>query len=175
MKTIVESVVNCFEKVGLSFSQRGDDPIFEIISKVNSGILTTFVHADEDRSLIECFTMCPLAVSQDRMMSVFELIARINAKLAVGNFDIDIKNGEIRFRTSILLGEGELDYKTIAHLVFMNLGITDTFIPAIASVVCSNMTPEKALETLKNTVSKKDTANEQTKPFGGRLGGISIN
>lgn len=175
MKSIVESVVNCFEKVGLRFSQCDDDPIFKIIGKGESGLLTTYVHADEDRSLIECFTICPLTVSQDRMMAVFELIARINWKLGVGNFDIDTQDGEIRFRTSIRLGNIELDHETIAHLIFMNLTTTDMFVPAIASVVCSRMTPEEALEMLKRTLSKEDAANGHTKQFDGRLGNMSIN
>src|SRR5436309_3197344 len=50
-------------------------------------------------------SLVPLAAAEYRRGACAELIARINMRLAVGHFDLDFNDGELRFLTTVPLGE----------------------------------------------------------------------
>ena len=50
----------------------------------------------------------PIRVAEEQRQIVAELLARINYGLNIGNFELDMTDGEIRYKTSIDVEGGEL-------------------------------------------------------------------
>lgn len=98
---------------------------------------------------------------------------RINNDLALGNFDLDMDDGEIQYRTGFMLEGDDVDPGLLRHTVFANWVTTDMYFPAFAAVLYQGMPPKEALEGVKDALLKhsKEEAKRSPSPrFGGRLG-----
>lgn len=78
--------------------------------------------------------------------AVAEVLTRINSELSLGCFELDYPQGEIRFRTSVVLPGGDLTPGIIQHLVQSNLCLVEERLPQIMAVLYGQSTPEAALQ-----------------------------
>ncbi|MEI8291002.1 MAG: YbjN domain-containing protein [Verrucomicrobiota bacterium] len=88
----------------------------------------------------------PTKTPADRRPAIMELLTRINFDLSVGCFELDLADGEIRFRTSTILPGTDITTGIIEHLLRSNLSIVDERFPQIAAVLFSGASPEDALK-----------------------------
>jgi hypothetical protein len=101
----------------------------------------------DDASRFVLVSLIPLVAPEQRRSACAELLTRINVRLGLGHFDLDFSDGELRFLTSVPLGEkGELHADIIEHLIGGHHTIVDSFIPAISAVLFAAMPPDKAIE-----------------------------
>jgi len=78
-------------------------------------------------------------------------LARANYGLILGNFEMDFRDGEIRYKTSILV-DYELSAVVIKKLVYTNLSTIDDYFPGFMKIIYGNISPEEAL----NQVEKEE-------------------
>jgi hypothetical protein len=71
---------------------------------------------DEDRQ-VAFYSLLPDEVPEERRDAVAAVLTHANYGLAVGSFEIDLADGDVRFRTSLALGRAELDDAQLAALV----------------------------------------------------------
>ena len=88
----------------------------------------------------------PNKTPSERRAATAELLTRINFELSVGCFELDLTDGEIRFRTSIILPAADITPGIIEHLIRSNLSIVDERFPQIAAVLHSGVTAEEAIK-----------------------------
>lgn len=88
----------------------------------------------------------PNKTPSERRTTTAELLTRINFELSVGCFELDLTDGEIRFRTSLILPATDITPGIIEHLVRSNLSIVDERFPQIAAVLHSGATAEEAMK-----------------------------
>lgn len=67
-----------------------------------------FGQANEDHEIFVFYSIVPIRVAEEQRQIVAELLARINYGLNIGNFELDMTDGEIRYKTSIDVEGGEL-------------------------------------------------------------------
>lgn len=149
--TIIKSVSNFLKCEGIPFEQPDGEPMVKTGFRGDNGYFVIFITADDEDRLLEAFTMCPLNVPKAKLAAVTELIARINCRLRVGNFDIDLTDGEVGFRVGIRVGDTILDRDMLGGTIFGSSLAMDRFFPAIASVVYGNVSTEKAIAALRKT------------------------
>jgi len=71
-------------------------------------------------------------VPKGRRQAVAELITRANFGLLVGGWDMDMNDGEIRYRSSTPFDEGEvLPREVLRHTFYANLSTFERYFPAI--------------------------------------------
>jgi hypothetical protein len=76
-----------------------------------------------------------------------ELLARINGRLGLGHFDLDFDDGELRFLTTVPLGpDGILSQEVIGEVIGGHHTVVDAFVPAIAAVLFTGMSPSRAMK-----------------------------
>ena len=75
------------------------------------------------------------AVPPARRSSVSELINRLNYEAALGNFEMDVEDGEVRFRTSIEVREAPAARQLLTPIVYENLASADRYLPAFEQVI----------------------------------------
>jgi ankyrin repeat protein len=105
------------ERLGLAFSR--DAPV-----------TTQQMHASITRRTgLIVISTCAFRVPEDRRASVADLMARANYDLQnkqLGNFEMDFKDGELRYKTSVLFGNAT-DIKDFVRL-FMKHHLDDTYV-----------------------------------------------
>ena len=182
MEPIMKSVTAFLLAKGIKFRKNEDETAIFIYFGGKSGNFLGLIHADEDDRALEFVTPCPIKVPQKRRGGVAELLARINYGLRLGHFDLDMQDGEIRCRTSAILGKTEIGDDLIEHILFANMFSTDVFFPAIAAVATGHVRAEQAMEQFlrQNAGSTDSSAGDEadrpdlsaTPRFGGRLGDL---
>ena len=71
--------------------------------------------------------------------------------MKIGNFEMDYGDGEIRYKTSIDVGDDRLTYALIAKLVEPNIAMMDNYLPGIMQVIVEGTTPLQAIELVEDT------------------------
>ena len=114
-----------------------------------NGKWTCFAQARESQQQFIFYSVCPNAAPEDKRPPAMEFITRANYGLVIGNFEMDISDGEIRYKTSIDVEGGELTHVLIRQVVYSNVMTMNKYLPGLMSVLYANVSPEQAIHTIE--------------------------
>lgn len=100
----------------------------------------------EEENKFIFFSVCGANTPTNKRKETIELLNVLNYKLFFGNFEMEIQDGEIRFRTSLLFNHIELNVDIIEEIVMSNIITMDKSLPSIMGLLFGEITVEKALE-----------------------------
>ncbi len=83
------------------------------------------------------YSVAPVLVPAERRAAACEFIARVNHGLHIGNFEIDLETGEIRYKTSIDVEGSQLTVPLVRQLVTANVSTMDRYLPGLKQVAAS--------------------------------------
>lgn len=133
--SLFEALKAVFTGEGWSFSER--DPMPVLLTELNgpSGTWKLYAHAIEERQLILFYSICPLVVPPEKRTEMASFLARANYGLAVGNFELDLADGEIRYKTSLTVEAGDVSPTLVRRLARVNALAMERYLPSIAAVI----------------------------------------
>jgi len=99
----------------------------------------------EDEKRFIFFTVCGANTPTDKRQIMLELLNFLNYRLFFGNFEMDLEDGEIRFRTSISFNNIEVNQNFIEELIMTGITIMDKSLPSLVGVMFGDMSIKKAL------------------------------
>jgi hypothetical protein len=111
----------------------------------------------EDLFVLGVNSFIPNHAPAERRLACAELLTRINYDLILGCFELDLKDGHIRFRTSVILPAGDITPGIVQHLMKSNVGIVDEYLHQILAILHSNITPEEAMKPREEKSENKQT------------------
>jgi hypothetical protein len=133
----------------VAYFKARDMSLFEIDERTMSapvagsnGEWTLFATIREPEHQLLLHGVHPGEVSADRRTEMALYLSRANFGLVIGAFEIDLDDGEVRFKTSIDVEGAELTDALIDHLVLANVSMMDRYLPGIDAV--ANGTPADA-------------------------------
>lgn len=135
--SLFEEVVEFFESEGWSFVTLKDKSGLRLQHRGQNGQWKCLAIVREKQREFIFYSVCPLTVSEPKKLAVAELITKINYGLTVGNFDLSLATGMIRYKTSINVTGDYLSYEIINNLVQTNIAMMDKFLPDILTVIDS--------------------------------------
>ena len=97
--------------------------------------------------LIMCINFRPKA-SLDVREQALRFITRANWALVVGNFEMDIDNGALRFRSSLVFGDAELGETLVRPLIASAMDIVERHITALMQVLDEGLDTDIAIEAV---------------------------
>ena len=115
-----------------------------------NGEWDAFALAREEEHQVVVYAECPLSAPNDRRAETMALITRTNFGLSIGNFELDLDDGEIRYRTSLDVKEDRLSPALLRHLIWNNIGTTDKYLPALRQVIESGTSAAEALARIES-------------------------
>lgn len=104
---------------------------------------------DEDERLVFYSTMLEPA-KKGRRAAVMEFLTRANFALPVGNFELDLDDGEVCFKTSLDLEDVELTDAMCRNLIDTNLMVTGVYYDALQSVMKGKAEPAEAIAAVED-------------------------
>jgi len=86
-------------------------------------------------------------LAKDKQMrpAAAEFFARANYDMVIGNFELDMRDGEVRYHVGHLIVDGQLDEDTIGHLISTALGTADRYFPSFMQLLFGGTTAEDAV------------------------------
>lgn len=108
-----------------------------------------FGRANEDHEIFVFYTIIPIRVPEVQRVSVAELLSWINYGLNIGNFEMDMNDGEIRYKTSIDVEGGDLVPRMVETLIAVNISTTDRYFPSFTDVMYAGVDPAEAVARIE--------------------------
>lgn len=105
-----------------------------------------FMAYKENPQTMLFLTYLPMKVNEDKRAEVADYLTRANYGLHVGNFEMDMEDGEVRYKTT-----GVTDEKTapsldvIRRLTYIGFSMFDRYIPSLLSIVYGEKTAQEAI------------------------------
>ncbi len=112
--------------------------------------------AREETKLFFVYVYFPVHVPQKNRVDVSELLTRINYNLNIGNFELDMGDGQIRYKVSVDIEGSELVTKMVQNMINVALSMSDTYIPAVMHICYGNKTPIEALNILQENSAETE-------------------
>lgn len=84
-------------------------------------------------------------VPEEKRAAVAEFVTRANYGMWIGNFEFDLRDGEVRYKTSIDLVDGELTTGMLNGVMRTNLSTLDRYLPGLMSVLWNDVAPQDAV------------------------------
>ena len=91
--------------------------------------------AREDAGQLLVHSVLPFQVPDDRCLAVAVFVTRANFGLSIGNFELDMDNGELRYKTSIDVGALPLADALLRPLFVANIATTHRYLPGVEAVL----------------------------------------
>jgi len=128
-------------------------PVHRVFYQGHNGRLICFAQARNEENQLLFYSYCPESVPEDRRLAMAEFLTRANYGLALGNFEMDMNDGELRFKTSIDVEGATLTPELIRPVIYANVLTMDEYLPAILAVIRAEKSPAEALDMV---LSSKD-------------------
>lgn len=144
------AVANFFKSIDFKFQVDEERDLVHMGFSGKSGSWTSIADVKEDRGILIFYSIASFKVPEDRRSAVAEFITRANYNMILGNFELDFSDGEVRFKTSLSVGEdGTLTANLIQPVVVTNFGTMDGYLPGLMAVTYGNRPPVDAIKDIE--------------------------
>ena len=161
MNSLTTAVQSFLEREEIGFEHTEYAGVFSVGFIGEYGHFEASITIDEDKGTVRVWTLAPLVVPRGKRLQAAELLTRINQCLAIGILELDMDDGAVACRTSIILDESDLHHDIMKHLLHANWYAIDTFFPAINAVVFGNMLPKQAFDRARRQLAQLDDSDEE--------------
>ncbi len=104
-----------------------------------------FAAADESAQLVWLYTQIPVRVPEHRRAAAVEVLTRANHGLAVGNFEFDYTDGEVRFKAVADAADGCFTAAAAGRLLRHSLDACDRYHDSLMQVIYGGLSPADAV------------------------------
>ena len=133
-----------FQSEEIAVEDAEDGKVLRVAFEGENGRFLGLVRVHEGTSVLAFYTLCPIEVPPEKMADAAELVARLNNGHVLGNLELDVDDGTMRFKTSVDVEGAELTEDLVANVVYANVASLDQMLPAITAVVVKGTRPRDA-------------------------------
>lgn len=147
------AVVRYFEQDDWKFTLHDDRRTLMLGATGKNGRYQCFVHVRDEHPVVSVFSIAGVRVPEAKLAAMAEFLTRANYGLCLGNFEMDYSDGEVRYKTSLDIRDGELTTDMIEVLVHVNFGTMDRYFPGVMAVLSGSGTPAAAVARIEGAHS----------------------
>ena len=148
---IMAALTAFFDEEDWSYSRLPDRPILKLGYAGKTGNWTCYAQVRELDEQVLFYSICPLSISPGKRLAVAEFLTRANYGLIIGNFEMDLDDGEIRYKTSLDAESSELSSSMIRNAVYASVLMMDKYLPGILSILGGNVPPKQAIDEIEES------------------------
>lgn len=100
---------------------------------------------NQEEQQVAFFAQVETVTPEERRPAVIEYITRANFGLGMGNFEMDLSDGETRCKTCLSVQGASLTPALLDNLVRRNFELMDRYVPAMRKVISEELLPEAAI------------------------------
>jgi hypothetical protein len=126
----------------------GEPTIVQLDGSGAHGDWSLWISVDEPTERCVVYSTPEFVVAAERRAEMLELCSRINVTLAIGNFEVDVDDGRLAFRTGIDVEGDRLSEALLEQLVAANIEAFDAYLPALRAVAIDGRSATAALAAI---------------------------
>lgn len=132
----------------LNVTEDPDDGTMSFSVELDVASFDVHVRADEPERHVIVHAVVPHSIPELHRIEVALFLTRANYGLGSGCFEFDLDDGEVRFRSSIDLGDVELTDALFEPLIGYTLAAMSRYVPGIAAVL-AGVPPRDAIDVVE--------------------------
>jgi hypothetical protein len=110
-----------------------------------NGLFPLHAGLTEGDAIFQVIGHAPIKVPLGSRPSIAEAITRASYGLKLGRFEMDFRDGELRFYAANLISNGRLSDEVIQRMIKTTVVMLDRYLPAFMSVIYGNEPPDDAI------------------------------
>ena len=146
---LIDTVAACLAAGGFAAEREAPDEngivALRFGVEAGSGRWIAYARCDEAQRQLVVYAVFPVDAPTEHRAAIAECLHRANRGMAIGNFEIDLDDGEVLFKTSLDLGDEVLSPGLVQALLDANTLAMDTYFPALMDVLYGGIAPLAAL------------------------------
>jgi hypothetical protein len=146
--SIYQVMIDFFTEDDWAFIKLQGEPILQLAFQGKRDRWTCYAKAREEEQQFVFYSVCPVKAPKTKRRAITQFLTQVNYGLVIGNFELDVTDGEIRYKTSIDVQGEQLTTTLIKRLVYTNVLMMDDYLPGIQAVL-KGETVEAVLEGIK--------------------------
>ena len=151
-QTIMDVVLRFFREDQWNFQKIKDKPVVRAGFRGEHGTWVCFARVDEENRRFLFHSTMGLNIPVQYRAAVVEYLTRVNYGLPIGNFEMNLDTGDVRYKTSLEIPECPLDVSVVRALAYTNVRAMDRYFSGVMAVVHGGMSPEAALARAETQV-----------------------
>jgi hypothetical protein len=150
MTDILQAGRTFFDEDKWPFEAAEDRPVLRSAFRGDAVEFPVYFQARQEQQQICVYSVLPVQAPEDRRLRVSEFVARANYGLVVGNFELDFRDGEIRYKTSADVEGIELPTLFLRNLIYANVLTFDRYVPGLMKVIYGEESAEEAVASVES-------------------------
>jgi hypothetical protein len=106
--------------------------------------------ADEQSEQVIFYSVVLESVAAEHRLEVMKFVTLANYGMQVGNFELDLEDGEVRFKTSIDVENEDLSEGLLRNMVELNVLMMGLYYDGLLAVMRGGMTAEEAIAEVED-------------------------
>jgi hypothetical protein len=119
---------------------------------LSNGKCDTFIDIRDADNQVLIFTVCPMSIPEAKRGAISEYLTRANHELILGNFELNFKDGEVRYKCTFIYEDGAESETIFMRNLYASFHMMDRYLPGIMAVVYANVPPAQAIAQIENSV-----------------------
>lgn len=147
---LVSALQDIFDASGFhaTFAEQGGSGIFTMRMKLRCRLQNVVMMVIVREDNFSALATIPLSADENSRLAVAEYLTRANFNMRNGNFELNMEDGMIRFKTYHHAGDGPLDAKAARLSVLMPFIMIDRFGDGLIDVLFGLKSPREAFEAI---------------------------
>lgn len=148
MDDLITVAATALTELGWEFKRVEDFPVLSVAVEIPNGIVDVYTHAHADKArLLVYLRPQGLQIETRQLPMMAEFLTRANYGLPLGNFELDMNDGELNFKNSIDVTGGTLTSAMVKTLVVFGVESTNRYLPGMRAVL-QGTSPHEAVEAI---------------------------
>lgn len=143
---MIETVIKFLEEEKFKYEVDDDNQIITLFLSGNTGSWMGLANINQENNQLIFYSVIPTRVPKESRVPVMEFITRANYNLLIGNFEMDMEDGEVRFKTSVDVSGDSLTTALVKNMVYFNFIAIDRYLESLMKVMYGNMSAKKAFK-----------------------------
>ena len=147
---VIQTIVDYLDENDLKYERVPNQPVITIGFSTGEFHYRTLIVAEEERHTVQLMIQAPIRATSERRVPMAEYLTRANYGLTLGNFELDMADGEIRYKNSICTHTQPFHRDMMIPLIVAALSTMDRYMPGAIKVIHGNTSPNEAIDQIEN-------------------------
>ncbi|MEM7106092.1 MAG: YbjN domain-containing protein [Bacteroidota bacterium] len=148
--TMLDILVDFLDEEGWKFQlyEETEDVYFPFKGK--NGRWHCFAQIKDEVERFVFYSLCPERIPEEKRPLFMEWVTRANWDMIIGNFELSLDSGLLRFKTSIDVENDGLSVDLVRNHVYVNVQMMDQYLPGILKLLSEDkVLPEAIIKEIE--------------------------
>ncbi len=114
-----------------------------------NGRMDCFAQIRVDLEQLLFYAVLPMKTPEEKRPQIAEFITRANYGMRIGNFEMDYRDGEVRYKSALDFENTRLTPDLIKQAIYPAVNTLDRYLPGILGIIYGDKTPLGAIEEIE--------------------------